>query len=192
MAQDLFTTEGYHHVSMDDIAARANVSKPVLYRHFPSKLDLYLAIVDARGTELLAAIDEAVRPFVETDRGDGRAVVQAIVGAYITFVGSAGEASALLFESDVAHDPDVRERVESASHDAARRIADALTGTTDLEAGAARLVAAGLVAMAQGAAIHTMRHPDGPSRERTADVVSRLVWRGVAGFLEPEASRPTT
>src|SRR6478736_235979 len=55
IAQELFTSEGFHHVSMDDIADRAEVSKPVLYRHFPSKLDLYLTVVDARGDELPSA-----------------------------------------------------------------------------------------------------------------------------------------
>ena len=31
---------------MDEIAERAGVSKPVLYQHFPGKLDLYLALLD--------------------------------------------------------------------------------------------------------------------------------------------------
>ena len=35
--------QGYHAAAMDDIADAAGVSKPVLYQHFPSKLDLYLA-----------------------------------------------------------------------------------------------------------------------------------------------------
>ena len=60
VALDLFSRDGFHHVSMDDIADRAEVSKPVLYRHFPSKLDLYLAVVDQRGDALLAAVDEAL------------------------------------------------------------------------------------------------------------------------------------
>ena len=55
-------------------------------------------------------------------RGDGRDVVAAIVQAYIMFVEGAGESSALLFESDVTHDADVRARVEHASSEAARRI----------------------------------------------------------------------
>src|SRR6478736_3309729 len=77
IAQELFSSEGFHHVSMDDIAERALVSKPVLYRHFPSKLDLYLAVVDQRGADLLAAVDEAVEPIEDgpVAPGDGRAVV---------------------------------------------------------------------------------------------------------------------
>src|SRR5690606_13918683 len=52
IAQELFATQGYHHVSMDDIADQALVSKPVLYRHFPSKLDLYLARSEEHTSEL--------------------------------------------------------------------------------------------------------------------------------------------
>ena len=40
---------------MDDIAERAGVSKPVLYQHFPGKLELYLALLDAQ-TEALSRI----------------------------------------------------------------------------------------------------------------------------------------
>jgi len=43
-ALEVFTVSGYHAASMDEIADRAGVSKPVLYQHFPSKLDLYLAV----------------------------------------------------------------------------------------------------------------------------------------------------
>ena len=46
-ANEVFTSRGYHAAAMDDIAETAGVSKPVLYQHFPSKLDLYLALLDA-------------------------------------------------------------------------------------------------------------------------------------------------
>ncbi len=43
-ARDVFVAQGYHAAAMDEIAERAGVSKPVLYQHFPGKLDLYLAL----------------------------------------------------------------------------------------------------------------------------------------------------
>ena len=43
-ALEVFVRQGYHAAAMDDIAERAGVSKPVLYQHFPGKLDLYLAL----------------------------------------------------------------------------------------------------------------------------------------------------
>ncbi|HSO65750.1 MAG TPA: helix-turn-helix domain-containing protein, partial [Ornithinibacter sp.] len=45
-AQAVFVQSGYHAAAMDEIADRAGVSKPVLYQHFPGKLDLYLALLD--------------------------------------------------------------------------------------------------------------------------------------------------
>ena len=45
-AQAVFVAQGYHAAAMDEIADRAGVSKPVLYQHFPGKLDLYLALLD--------------------------------------------------------------------------------------------------------------------------------------------------
>ena len=45
-ALEVFTVAGYHSAAMDEIADRAGVSKPVLYQHFPSKLELYLAVLD--------------------------------------------------------------------------------------------------------------------------------------------------
>jgi AcrR family transcriptional regulator len=45
-AQEVFVESGYHAAAMDEIADRAGVSKPVLYQHFPGKLDLYLALLD--------------------------------------------------------------------------------------------------------------------------------------------------
>ncbi len=64
IARDLFAGHGYHHISMDDIAVAAHVTKPVLYKHFPSKFELYLAIindlssalVDTARTELTQAL----------------------------------------------------------------------------------------------------------------------------------------
>jgi AcrR family transcriptional regulator len=45
-ASRVFATHVYHLVTMDQVAAAARVGKGTLYRYFPSKEDLYLAIVD--------------------------------------------------------------------------------------------------------------------------------------------------
>jgi AcrR family transcriptional regulator len=45
-ASRVFATRVYHLVTMDEIARGAHVGKGTLYRYFPSKEDLYLAIVD--------------------------------------------------------------------------------------------------------------------------------------------------
>ena len=188
VAQELFSTEGYHHVSMDDIADHAEVSKPVLYRHFPSKLDLYCAVVDQRAVDLLAAIDAAVEPLEAgpVQPGEGRAVVAAIVRAYVDFVEGAGESAALLFESDVTKDVGVRARVEHASTEAARRIGDVLVDVTGLPPESASMLAAALTAMAQAAATHRFRASGGPTPDITSELVARLAWRGIAGLVRSD------
>ena len=47
VARRAFGTSGFHAVSMDEVAEQAGVTKPILYDHFPSKKDLYLALLDA-------------------------------------------------------------------------------------------------------------------------------------------------
>ena len=191
IAQELFATQGYHHVSMDDIADQALVSKPVLYRHFPSKLDLYLAVVDRGGDALVSAVGEALEPLWDgaVEPGDGEAVVHAIVRAYFNYVEAAGQAATLLFESDVTRDDDVRARVESASAETAGHISGVLSHYTGLPQEHNELVATALVGMAQTAA--SARHRgDGPyasmSLEDAADLMARVAWGGVTGLVRTD------
>ncbi|MBI3785187.1 MAG: helix-turn-helix transcriptional regulator, partial [Deltaproteobacteria bacterium] len=43
-AETIFTQRDYHEVLMDDVARAADVSNGTLYRYFPSKSELYLAV----------------------------------------------------------------------------------------------------------------------------------------------------
>src|SRR6266481_6991561 len=59
-ALEVFVSQGYHAAAMDEIAERAGVSKPVLYQHFPGKLELYLALLDESVAELVGAVSAAL------------------------------------------------------------------------------------------------------------------------------------
>src|ERR687883_1966843 len=59
-AREVFVAQGYHAAAMDDIAERAGVSKPVLYQHFPGKLDLYLALLDTFAEALVHRVRQAM------------------------------------------------------------------------------------------------------------------------------------
>ncbi len=178
VAQDLFARQGYHHVSMDDIADHAEVSKPVLYRHFPSKLDLYLDVVDHRAEALVTAIDTALA----TDPAGGRGVVRAVVRAYVEFVEQAGDSFSLLFESDVTRDAEVRRRVERASVAAAESVCRGLRELARLTPEEATLLSTALVGMARVAATARYRS-DAVSVDDAVELVTALAWRGVAGLV---------
>ena len=59
-ALEVFVAQGYHAAAMDDIAERAGVSKPVLYQHFPGKLELYLALLDSSCDQVIASCGAAL------------------------------------------------------------------------------------------------------------------------------------
>ncbi|MPY86189.1 MAG: TetR family transcriptional regulator, partial [Actinophytocola sp.] len=52
----LFAERGFDGTSIEEIANRAGVSKPVVYEHFHSKEGLYAVVVDREMEELLDAI----------------------------------------------------------------------------------------------------------------------------------------
>lgn len=52
-AQALFSREGYHATGIDRILAESGVAKMTLYKHFRSKDDLILAVLDARQQDVL-------------------------------------------------------------------------------------------------------------------------------------------
>lgn len=113
-ALEVFTAAGYHSAAMDEIADRANVSKPVLYQHFPSKLDLYLAVLDLHIDSLVFEIQKAI-----ASTPDNANRVHATVDAYFAFIEKEGEAFRLLFESDMSVEPAVRERLNRMTYDCA-------------------------------------------------------------------------
>jgi hypothetical protein len=105
-ANDVFTTNGYHAAAMDDIAEAAGVSKPVLYQHFGSKLDLYLALLDASCDRLVEVVEEALD---STEENADRVV--ATMGAFYEFVSSASGQFRFVFESDLTGDGQVQQRL---------------------------------------------------------------------------------
>ena len=201
-AQAMFAAHGFHHISMDDIAEAATVSKPILYRHFPSKLDLYLAIIDERSQALVQAVETALHhpnppttPYVVDDSSPlsaaaqtlGLQVVTAIIGAYVIFASESGMAASLLFESDVTRDDTVRERVEEPNTVIAHLVAHRLRDLTDLSASDSLTVARCATALARHAAVDAL-HTSTPylDRDSHVDLLARFAWYGIQGMLRRE------
>lgn len=186
-AQEVFVESGYHSAAMDDIAERAGVSKPVLYQHFPGKLDLYLALFDQHSGELLDLIRAAMASTPENKQR-----VAATIGAYFEFVDRDGAAFRLVFESDLTNEAAVRERVDKVSRDCAEAIAAVIREDTDLPDPEAHLLGMALSGMAQICARFWLSQGSSIPRDEAARLVATLSWRGLGGFpkIEREASDP--
>jgi AcrR family transcriptional regulator len=59
-ALELFTTYGADKVCMDEIAARADVSKVTIYKYFNSKEELHRQVIDLYVDEILAATEKVL------------------------------------------------------------------------------------------------------------------------------------
>ncbi len=177
-ASDVFTSKGYHAAAMDDIAEAARVSKPVLYQHFGSKLDLYLALLDSSCDRLVRVVEDALASTVDNaDR------VVATMGAFYQFVSESSGAFRFVFESDLTGDAKVQNRIWQVNNDLADAIAVVIAEDTRLPAGRAKLLAISLVGIAQVSARYWVsdKSQEIPLAEAT-QLVSNLSWRGISGF----------
>lgn len=176
-ALETFTSSGYHAASMDEIAERASVSKPVLYQHFPSKLDLYTAVLDLHIDSLVFAIQKAI-----ASTRDNRNRVTATIDAYFGFIEGEGEAFRLLFESDMSVEPQVRERLNRMTYDCAVAVSAVISADTGLPKDEATLLAIGLIGCAQTCARHWLEKGGKLDRKAATALVTSLMWRGISGF----------
>ena len=180
-ARDVFVAQGYHAAAMDDIAERAGVSKPVLYQHFPGKLELYLALVDEQADALTTAISESL---ARTD--DNRERVHGVLSAYFEFVDgtarSAPGAFRLIFETDLGKDPAVRDRVERTTAEITRAVAETVAGDTGLDRARAELLAIALTGGAQVAARWWLDNDRPVPRADAVRLLETLLWRGISHF----------
>ncbi|MGH3718099.1 MAG: TetR/AcrR family transcriptional regulator [Pseudonocardiaceae bacterium] len=176
-ATDVFVNNGYHATVMDDIAERAGVSKPVLYQHFPGKLELYLALLEHHTDELVHRLREAIEA-----THDNRQRVRNAVGAYFDFVDSDDEAFRLVFESDLRNQPPAQAVVERTYKACVQAIAQAVAADAGLDADRAWLVAVGVVGISEHSARYWLtRRQNLPKNEAITQTAS-LAWKGLAGF----------
>jgi len=176
-ALEVFVAQGYHAAAMDDIAERAGVSKPVLYQHFPGKLELYLALLDHSCDTIIDNCRQALE-----STADNKLRVAATMDAFFEYVASDTGAFRLVFESDLTNEPAVREQVDRVTTECAAMIAHVIHDDTGLPDEASRLLAVSLVGMAQVSARFWLSEAAGITKADAAALVAGLAWRGIRGY----------
>jgi len=176
-ALEVFVAQGYHAAAMDDIAERAGVSKPVLYQHFPGKLELYLALLDRSCDQI---IDNCRAALESTE--DNKLRVGATMDVFYEYVAHDTGAFRLVFESDLTNEPAVREQVDRVTTECAALIAGVIQQDTGFSDEASRLLAVSLVGMAQVSARFWLTEAGGLARDEAAALVAGLAWRGIGGY----------
>lgn len=182
-ATEVFTNKGFYAAAMDDIAEAAGVSKPVLYQHFPSKLDLYLALVDASCDTLTSLLEAALAS--TTDNAER---VRATTRAFYDFVSHSSGEFRFVFESDLTAEPAVQQRIWRLNNEIADAIAQVIADDTGLGPAQAKLLAISLVGGAQVSARYWVSEGRGIDAAEAEHLIANLQWRGIGGF--PRTDRP--
>ena len=180
---EIFTEKGFHLASMDDIAERAGVSKPILYQHFSSKHELYLGILDER----VEAIVQQVRGAIES-ASTNKTRLEAAISCYFNLIDDADLGYRLIFESDFTMNHDVRARVEDVVSQVSRIVGAEVSKQTGLSLGEANILAGGLSGMAQAAAWRWLRLGRPISIELAISQTLDLAWNGLTSIQVKESS----
>jgi AcrR family transcriptional regulator len=174
VAGTLFAERGFHRSSMEQLAEAAGVSKPVLYQHFPSKRELYLALVE----DAVAEMEEQVRKALEGATSN-RDRVHGAISAYFDFVEDSR--FRLLFGTAELTDADVRDAIEGVSERVAAAVGALIAEDAGLSPDAARFLAHGLRGLAMEGARWWAHHPEVDKGEASR-LLARLAWRGLGSF----------
>ena len=176
----LFGERGYDGARLDEIAAAAGVTKPVLYRHFDSKRDLYLA--------LLARHRDDLPSFVEAIPREGSAEVRLRIGVevWLAYVEEHDYAWRMLFR-DTGGGPEIaafRREVQDRAREVIVAMLRLLEGAAipegELEP-LAELLRSGMASLV----LWWMDNPEA-SRETLVDAIAR-VWSGLLQAPSPKA-----
>lgn len=172
VALPIFARQGYHGTSMNEVADAAGVTKPVLYQHFESKRDLFLALLEAVGGKLIEAITKAT-----TDAGSGKSQTELGFRAYFRWVHDDHDAFMLLFGSGARRDEEFAEAVRKVEDHTADAIAPLIAA--DVDSAHRRTVAFGLVGLAEGVSRQLVTDSLRFDPDVIAQQVADLAWAGL-------------
>jgi AcrR family transcriptional regulator len=87
----LFAEKGFDGTSIEEVASRANVSKPIVYEHFGGKEGLYAVVVDREMEQLLTRITSSL-----ANGGPPRMLLEQAALAFLSYVEDNGEGFRIL------------------------------------------------------------------------------------------------
>lgn len=170
----VFAERGYEAASVEEIADRAKVSKPIVYEHFGGKEGLYAVIVDREVEHIVASIESAVRSGTPRERLDGAAL------AFMTYVKERPDGFAVLLRDAP---PSKRGgEMPALMYDLADRVGGIFSEifrTAGYDAKAAPIYAHALVGMVAFVGQWWTEARKPPAAEAVASHIAALAWMGL-------------
>jgi AcrR family transcriptional regulator len=164
-------------VGMDQIAAAARTSKPVIYRYFTDKNELYRAVGKRVIARIVAALS-SVPP-----EPDPRSLMLASIDAYLQLLEDHPQLFRFVTQNRLFGDPTsvefnnpVVEVLTEALGEQLRRIG--------FDPAGARPWGAAVVGFIRSASLWWLDHPQSMTREQLTDYLGALLWGGGAGIFQ--------
>lgn len=174
-AVEMFSINGYHETSMDAIAAKAEISKPMLYLYYGSKEELFGACLDRE----LHRFVEAVRADIDFDQS-ARDLLASTINTFLRYV-DANRASWLVLYTQATSSQAFAHTVREARERIIELVTRLLQSGTrhpdpdeDFEMMAVALVGA-------GEAVAARVSTGDADVEEAATLMTTLFWRGLKG-----------
>ena len=173
VARKVFAKHGYEATSVEEIAKRAKVSKPIVYEHFGGKEGIYAVIVDREMEYVVRRIVEAI------SSGSPRERVEHASLAFLRYVQDNPEGFAVLSQDSPLTSS--RGSMSSLLNDVAERVASIFLASfkeAGYDAKAAPIYAHALVGMVTFVG-KWWTETRKPSIEEVAKHISALAWMGL-------------
>lgn len=184
VAEEIFAERGYQAASMDDIAERCGVSKPMLYEYFGSKEGLLVACIRNARAEMARATSEAAVGAATAEEALRRGLV-----AFFRFTDSHRRSWALVLRGEAAAaGPLAAEEIELTRQEQAE-LDVALFQAFLPEAPRHELEVAAQVVVGACERLSlwyvNQDDDDRVDAEGAADRLMAILWQGLAGFTRP-------
>lgn len=170
-----FASRGYNATSMNHVAETAGVTKPVLYQHFPSKRALYLELLRDLAVRLRDAVGDAV-----ASAPGPRQQVELGFTAYFRWVAAHRGGFHVLFAGETRRDKEFVAEALKVETEVADTIGSLIV-VPGLSVERRRLLAYGIVGMAETTCRHWLVDDFDLSPEDLASQVAALAWAGLRG-----------
>ena len=191
VARGLFAERGVDGTSVEEIAAHAEVSKPVVYEHFGGKEGLYAVVVDRE----VRALHTAIRAALTTPRAGARRLIELGTLALLDYIDACPDGFLIISRGSSATSPEGS--FATILSDVAGRAEDLLAdefSKTQLDPALAPMYAqmlVGLVALTGQWWLDNRDH--GLAKDVVAAHVVNLAWNGMRHLeISPRLDRPAT
>lgn len=178
VALETFADQGFHQTSMNVIAERAGVTKPVLYQHFTSKQDLYLELLQEVADDLLrgiaAATAEADSPRDQVERG---------FGAIFAWIAEKPARFGILFSGDTMREPEFSKVAAATEQTTAAAIAE-LIRVEGMDDEHRLILGYGIMGMVEVICRHWVQRSIEFEPGEMAAQTANLAWVGLRGVQQ--------